>query len=182
MTNGEKVCSWWSNTFNAGAIFGAGFNAAMAQIKNTPAEWGQGFEGYSKRFGARIAQSTTKSTARLAFGVLFNEDPRRVGSRKKGFFPRAAHAFAHGTFVTRSDDGGSQFAAGRLAGAFSSGFVGLAWTPYSDNEVKRALVRTGTSFGGDLTSSFVTEFKCELTTFAKSLFKGRFSFRCAEGD
>src|SRR5215216_1327912 len=85
----DKRCYWWTHSFNAQMLIGAGFNSALDPVFNnaTSAYWGQGVEGFSKRFGTRVAQSFTKGSAQALAGVIFHEDPRFYESRKEGFWP-----------------------------------------------------------------------------------------------
>src|SRR6185369_665416 len=120
----DKRCYWWTHSFNAQMVAGAAFNSALDPVFNnaTSAYWGQGMEGFSKRFGTRLAQSFVKGTGQALVGGLLHEDPRFYESRKEGLWPRIGFALTH-TLIVRNDNGHEQFSAGRVAGAFSSGFV-----------------------------------------------------------
>ena len=168
----DKRCYWWTHSFNAQMIFGAAFNSAMDPYFNnaTSAYWGQGVEGFSKRFGTRVAQSFTKGSAQALVGVALHEDPRFYESRKEGFWPRFGFALTH-SLIVRNDNGREQFAAGRVAGAFSSGFVGMAWTPGPINSPRDSLVRSGTAMGGVLAGSMWKEFQPDVMKLVSSIFR-----------
>ena len=172
MTGKDRVCYWWTGSFNAGMLFGAAFNTALDPVINGSSNryWGQGAEGFSKRFGTRVAQSMTKGTGQAVVGALFREDPRFYESRKQGFWPRFGFAVEH-TLIVKNDDGREQLSAGRIAGAFSSGFLGMAWTPDPINTTSNALVRTGTAMGGVLAGSLWKEFQPDIAKFASALFR-----------
>jgi hypothetical protein len=172
MSAKDKACYWWTNSFNAQMLLGAAFNTALDPIFNGQSDpyWGQGAEGFAKRFGTRVAQSMTKGTGQALVGALFKEDPRFYVSRKDGFWPRFAFALTH-TLIVKNDAGHEQLSAGRLAGAFSSGFVGMAWTPGPINTVDNALVRTGTAMGGVLAGSLWKEFQPDIMKLASSIFR-----------
>ncbi len=172
MSGKDKACYWWTNSFNAQMLFGAAFTTALDPIFNGSSDpyWGQGARGFSKRFGTRVAQSMTKGTGQALVGALFKEDPRFFVSRKQGFWPRFGFALAH-TLIVKNDNGRQQLSAGRLAGAFSSGFVGMAWTPGPINSVDNALVRTGTAMGGVLAGSLWTEFQPDVMKLVSSMFR-----------
>lgn len=172
MSGKDKACYWWTNSFNAQMLFGAAFTTALDPIFNGSSDpyWGQGATGFSKRFGTRVAQSMTKGTGQALVGALFKEDPRFFVSRKQGFWPRFGFALAH-TLIVKNDNGRQQLSAGRLAGAFSSGFVGMAWTPGPINSVDNALVRTGTAMGGVLAGSLWTEFQPDVMKLVSSMFR-----------
>src|ERR1035437_38054 len=80
---------------------------------------------------------------------------------REKFWPRVGFALTH-TLIVRNDQGHQQFSAGRVAGAFSSGFSGMAWTPDPLNSTSAAMVRVGTSMGGVVAGSFWKEFQPDI--------------------
>jgi hypothetical protein len=119
MSPKDKACFWWTHSFNASMIFGAAFNSALDPIFNnqTAAYWGQGVEGFSRRFGTRVTQSMAKGTGQALIGAIFREDPRLYVSHKEGFWPRFGFALTH-TLIVKNDnaDGRERLSAGRIAG------------------------------------------------------------------
>ena len=85
--------------------------------------------------------------------------------------PRAVFGVAPNTRGDLGEISGKKFSAGRLVGAFSSGFVGMAWTPDPINTTANALVRTGTAMGGVLAGSMWKEFQPDLSKLASSIFR-----------
>lgn len=179
MTHKDRVCYWWTHSFNAQMILGAAFNSALDPIFNnsTNAYWGQGAEGFSRRFGTRVSQSMAKGTGQGLVGMIFHEDPRFYESRKTGFPRRFWFALNHTLIVKADCDRGvedcrkERFSVGRVAGAFSSGFVGMAWTPDPINTRQDALVRSGTAMSGVLASSLWKEFQPDVMKLFSSMFK-----------
>lgn len=170
MTHRDKVCYWWTHSFNAPMVSGAAFNAALDQwVKNrTNREWGQGVEGFSRRFGTRVSQSMAKGTGQALGGLILNEDPRLYASHREGFGSRLAFALTR-TFLVRvncdpelSSTCKERLSIGRLGGAFASGFVGMAWTPDRINTTNSALMRSGTAMGGVLAGSLWKEFQPDI--------------------
>jgi hypothetical protein len=72
MSHKDKLCYWWSQSFNGQMIFGAAFNGALDPLLNnsTNAYWGQGMEGFSRRFGTRVSQSMAKGTGQALVGMV----------------------------------------------------------------------------------------------------------------
>lgn len=96
------VFDWAAFPFN-------GVLSGIAQAKNDPKEWGQGWDAYGKRFGQSFADNsigTYMTTA--AFPSLLHEDPRYYQLGKGGFGHRAYHAMNR-LFVTRTDSGHDRF-------------------------------------------------------------------------
>jgi hypothetical protein len=160
-------------------IFGAAFNSALDPIFNnsTNKYWGQGADGYFRRFGTRVAQSFVKGSGQALVGAIAHEDPRFYESRKTGFGPRFWFALEH-TLVVKVDCGEGiedckkeRFSVGRVGGAFSSGFVGMLWTPDPINKPGDALVRSGTAMSGYLASSLWKEFQPDVMRLVSKLFK-----------
>jgi len=171
MTVAEKTCYWSTHTFNAQAIFGAAFNAGIAQLRQAPREWELGASGYGKRVGTRLTQGFAKGTAQYLGGVAFKEDPRYRSSAKKGAWARIGYALGYGTVLVHGDAGGTRPAIGRLAGAMSSGWVARSWTPDRVNTAGAAWRRSATALSGSVSSSFFKEFRPELSKLARFMFR-----------
>lgn len=171
MTHTDRMCYWWTHSFNAGMLIGAGFNSALDPLINnaTNADWGQGWEGFGRRFGTRVSQGLAKGTGQAIVGVIFKEDPRPYESHQQGFGKRLGFALAH-TFIVRNDNGKERFSFGRVAGSFASGFVGMAWTPDRINTPQQALIRSGTAMSGSLTASLFKEFQPDLMKMLSGMF------------
>jgi hypothetical protein len=166
----RKACIYRDNLFTGSAVFGAAFFGAMAQLRDQPPEWPQGAEGFGRRFGTRYTQGMVKSTGSFLFGALNHEDPRPHAPAnpdchghppKTGFWPRTGSALLRVAWTHR-DNCTDGIAVSHFAGALSSGFVGMAWTPGPENTVGQAFVRSGTSFGGDVASSLFSEFQGDI--------------------
>jgi hypothetical protein len=96
------VFDWGAYPFNAAL-------AGIAQAKNDPKSWGQGWGAYGKRYGASFADNgigTYMTTA--VFPTFLHEDPRYYQLGKGRFIHRAYHA-VNRLFVTRRDSGSDGF-------------------------------------------------------------------------
>ena len=109
LTTGQKFRIATASVFDWGAY---PFNAALsaiAQARNNPEEWGQGWDAYGKRFGANFADNSIGTYMTVAvFPALFREDPRYYQLGTGGFRRRAYHA-VNRLFVTRTDSGHERF-------------------------------------------------------------------------
>ena len=92
--------AFWS----PGVFFRAAGPALGAQLNNEPAAWGQGMEGYSKRFANRFGRFALQETYEAAGAALLQHEVRYVRSNRSGFLPRAAHALT-ANFVTYDRQG-----------------------------------------------------------------------------
>jgi hypothetical protein len=113
-----------------------GLQAGLSQADNQFPAYGQGAQGYGKRFGAAFADEVSAGFwSNFAYPVIFKEDPRYFRLGKGGF----THRFAYGIkqeFVCHTDAGGRSFAFSNILGAFTSGAISNLYYP------GRTLIRT----------------------------------------
>ena len=173
LTAHQKFCYFLKNrAVTPSGIFGSAFTAAFAQLTDNPKEWGQGADGYGRRFGTRFAQGLTKSTTESLVGILDHEDSRLHASNEAGtmlsnpsrIMPRLGKALLKTVWTPRDPyaDGSQRsdsLAYSRIAGSLASGFIGMSWTPDRNNTVGQAFGRTGTAFAGYAATSVWTEFQ-----------------------
>jgi len=96
------VFDWGSYPFN-------GILAGIAQAKNDPQEWGQGWGAYGKRYGASFADNSIGTYMTTAvFPSLLREDPRYYQMGKGRFVHRAYHGINR-LFIIRTDSGHDRF-------------------------------------------------------------------------
>src|SRR5260370_196931 len=77
LTSGQKFRLATASVFDWGAYPFNGVLAAIAQAKNDPKEWGQGWDAYGKRYGASFADNSIGTYMTTAiFPSLLHEDPR----------------------------------------------------------------------------------------------------------
>jgi len=86
-------------------IVGAGIVAGINQIDNSPPEWKQGAEGFSKRFGSDFGIAAATTTTRYALSEALREDTLYYRCECKGVFPRLKHAVVSTFTARRGVDG-----------------------------------------------------------------------------
>jgi hypothetical protein len=151
----------------------AGFNAGIDQAQDSDHSYGQGAEGYGKRFGASLAdQASSEFFKSFVYPSIFSEDPRYYrlahGSGSKRFF----HAIAH-VFVAHKENGRRMFNFSEWLGTTSA--VALSNTYHPDNKrgVASAAQRVGISFGSDMGFDVLREFWPEIAHQFKLPFRGQ---------
>ena len=148
-----------------------GFVAAHAgidQALDNKRKYGQGAEGYGKRYGADFANGLSSAIfVKGVFPSLLSQDPRYFRRGEGGFWGRATYA-ASRTLITRQDSGRSFFNFSELFGNAAS--AGLALTYYPDNERTAGdfAVGAGIQFGFDAGFNVLKEFYPDIT---RKLFK-----------
>ena len=95
-----KVHNYLFDAFGPYPIVGAGIAAGINQFQNTPPEWKQGAEGYSKRFGSDFGIAATTTTLRYVLSEALREDTLYYRCECKGVLLRLRHAVIS-TFTAR---------------------------------------------------------------------------------
>ena len=109
LTSGQKFRLATAGVFDWAAYPFNGVLSAIAQAKNDPKEWGQGWGAYGKRFGASFTDNSIGTYMTTAvFPSLLHEDPRYYQLGNGRFVHRAYHGINR-LFVTRTDSGHDHF-------------------------------------------------------------------------
>jgi hypothetical protein len=151
-----------------------GLLSAIAQAQNSEPGYGQGWEGYGKRYGATAADSTIENfMVGAVFASALHQDPRFFQSSSGGFAHRTGYAISR-IFVTRSDSGHAQFNASEIFGSAAaaaistytyhprSTFISTPTDPHkfigSDRTLSDALSVWGTQVSLDTITIVIKEF------------------------
>src|ERR1035437_4857076 len=103
------------------AFVGAGILAGMEQANNTFPGYGQGAQGYAKRFGATYANdASSRILSSAVFPSLFRQDPRYFYKGTGSIFSRTLYALG-GVIICRGDNGRSQPNYSHILGTFAAG-------------------------------------------------------------
>jgi hypothetical protein len=157
MTQKERFHHFVAGTFNAESVLRAAAGAAILQATNTPAEWGQGGDGYARRFGNGYAQHIMRQTIAYGAADLLHEDNRYLPSERTGAMPRLKYA-VESTFLARKDDGTRRLSYSRLGSVFAVAFISRDWQPPSNNDTQSALMSVGTVLGSEVGFNVAREF------------------------
>ena len=159
MTAGQKFKSTARNAFDPAEFAWYGLQAGIGQLRNSNPSFGQGAEGYGKRYGLRFADGTIENFFTHAiYPALLHQDPRYFRLGKGGFVRRAGYAVSR-LVVTRSDSGRSQVNFSEiLGGATAAGISTFSYHPEGSRNVKSALGVWGTQVGYDALSLAIKEF------------------------
>lgn len=99
------------------------FLSALSQAENSEPGFGQGWEGYGKRFATAAADGTIENFLTGAvLPSLLHQDPRFFQSSEGGFGRRSVYAVSR-IFVTRTDSGRSQFNYSEIVGSAMSAAI-----------------------------------------------------------
>jgi len=129
-TTKVKLRNYVFDAFGPYPIVGAALAAGINQAHNTPPEWKQGAEGYSKRFGSDFGIAAVTTTTRYALARAFREDTLYYRCECKGAFPRLNHALTS-TFTGRhGSDGHRVFSFPALVAPYAGTMTAVyGWYP-----------------------------------------------------
>ena len=116
LSSGQKFRIATASVFDWAAYPFNGLLASIAQAKNDPKSWGQGWGAFGKRYGASFSDNSIGTYMTTAiFPSLLREDPRYYQMAKGSFSRRAFHGVSR-LFVTRTDSGSTRFNISETAG------------------------------------------------------------------
>lgn len=129
-TERTKANNYIFDTFGPYPIAGATFAAGINQWTNSPPEWGQGAEGFGKRFGSNFAISAIGTTTRYGLAEAFNEDTLYYRCECRGSFPRLRHAVISTVTGRRGVDGHPSFSFSALVAPYAGSMTAVyGWYP-----------------------------------------------------
>jgi hypothetical protein len=133
--------------------------AGISQAENSEPGYGQGAQGYGKRWGAAFADGTIENFMTGAvLPSVFRQDPRFFQSSQGGFFHRTEYAVSR-IFITRSDSGHREFNFSEIVGsAMSAAISTYSYHPHADRTLPNTASVWGTQVGYDTVTIVVKEF------------------------
>jgi len=136
----------------------AGGLAGMRQAANTYPGFGQGMEGYSKRYGTAFADQVD-STIMVGgvFPAILKTDPRYFQLGKGRTVVRLVYAFTR-TFITHTDSGHLLFNFPEFLGNATSITISNAYYPEADRGFSASAHNWGVQMGIDAFGNVLKEF------------------------
>ena len=129
-TERTKVSNYAFDAFGPYPIAGAGVAAGINQWTNSPPEWGNGFQGFGKRFGSDFGIAAIGTTTRYGLAEAFREDTLYYRCECSGPFPRLRHAVISTLTGRRGQDGHRVFSISALAAPYAGSMIAVyLWYP-----------------------------------------------------
>ncbi len=125
ITAGQKFRLVTRSSFDPGEFLWYGFLAGISQAQNSEKAYGQGAEGYAKRYASQFGDGTIESyMVEFGFPVVFKQDPRyfRVGQGSFGY--RTGRVIKR-LVVTKGDNGRDQFNVSEVFGSGTAAVVSI---------------------------------------------------------
>jgi hypothetical protein len=135
-----------------------GIVAGIRQATNSSPGFGQGMEGYAKRYGAAFADQVDGNI--MVGGVyptLLKIDPRYFRLGRGSFAHRFGYAIDR-VFIARKDSGGHTFNVPEFAGNATAIAISNVYYPASDRSFSTSLSGWGTQMGLDAFGNELKEF------------------------
>jgi hypothetical protein len=137
LTSGQKFRLATASVFDWAAFPFNGALAGIAQAKNDPDAWGQGWDAYAKRYGESFADNSIGTYMTTAiFPSLLHEDPRYYQMRQGKFSSRAYYSMNR-LFVTRTDSGSTRFNYSESIGNAAAAAISNIYHPEEDRTAER---------------------------------------------
>jgi hypothetical protein len=144
--------------------------AGLDQALDSPTEYGQGAEGYAKRYGAGFADGLTNSIfSNGVYPSLLHQDPRYYRLGSGGFSRRVLYSTSR-VLVTRQDSQRPAFNFSGVLGGLTSAGIGVAYYPASQRDFAHVAERTGIQLGFDAGFNILKEFYPDIE---RKLFGGK---------
>lgn len=155
----QKFKLSFRSTLDPVGFITAGIVAGAEQVHGTYPDYGDGFPGYARRYGAAWGNQFIGHT--IGYAILpsiFRQDPRYFymgpgASNKK----RAVHALLSG-FLCRGNNGHTQFNISHVGGNFIAGYISRAYHPDSNDSLSLAVDNTLIGIAGQAGVDLVREF------------------------
>lgn len=131
--------------------------AALYQYDNSHPEFGQGVEGYAKRFGTSYCDQVDGNfMTEGIFPSILKQDPRYFRMAHGPIRKRVWYSLTR-IVVTRTDAGRSTLNASELLGNATAAAIGLSYYP-DNRDLPDYLANWGTQLGTDALSQMLKEF------------------------
>jgi hypothetical protein len=168
----DKFVLFIQDSFDPVTFLATGFGAGLEQAENTDPSYGQGAEGYGRRFGADFAgQASSRFFKDFAYPWIFSEDPRYYRLAHGSAGKRLLHAVEHAV-VAQRDDGKRMFNFSQWLGTASTVVLSNTYHPDNQRGFAPAAQRAGYSLLQDTGFDVLREFWPEISSKLRLPFRG----------
>ncbi len=154
----EKFAISAKGSFDPYEFTVVGIVAGIRQAENSSPGFGQGAEGYAKRYGAAFADQVDGNImVGGVFPTILRIDPRYFQLGRGSFTRRFGYAIDR-IFIARTDSGAHMFNVPEFAGNATAIAISNVYYPASDRSFSSSLSDWGTQMGLDAFGNELKEF------------------------
>jgi hypothetical protein len=159
LTSRQKFSLAWKSNISPFTFLLTGAAAGVEQASNTFVGYGQGMQGYGKRFGANYADTFfSNEIGGAIFPSLFHQDPRYFYKGTGTIRSRAEYAIATAV-ICRGDNMRWQFNYSGILGGLAAGGISNLYYPQSDrSSVGVTFENLGVGLAGSAVQNLLQEF------------------------
>jgi hypothetical protein len=158
LTTAQKFHLGWKSIIDPVVIADTGIGAGFQQWRNKYPEFGQGMEGYGKRFGAQFADHASGIIiGHVVMQSIFHQDPRYFYKGTGSVRSRALYAIGT-AFVRKGDNGRWQPDYSDVLGGLAAGEISTLYYPSSSRQGRRLVDNMLLGFGGRAAHNLLHEF------------------------
>lgn len=153
-----KFRLFYKSAFDPVELSVVGLQAAVSQGEDEFPEYGQGAEGFGKRYGATLADEVSSNFfSNYFYPVLLKEDPRYFRLGEGSIKHRLGYALLQ-EVDCRTDNGGRSFAWENVLGAFTAGGLSNLYYPQAERGFGLTMSRSAIAIGYGSLGGLVDEF------------------------
>ncbi len=168
----DKFVLFVQDSFDPVTFLATGFNAGLDQAENSDPSYGQGAEGYGRRFGAEFTdQASSRFFKDFAYPWIFSEDPRYYRLARGGARRRLLHAVEHAV-VAHRDDGKRMFNFSEWLGTTTTAVLSNTYRVDNERGFGPAAQRVTYGILQDIGFDVLREFWPEISRKFKLPFRG----------
>jgi len=158
LTAGQKFHLGFKTLVDPVTLLGTGIDAGIQQAQNKYPEFGQGMEGYAKRFGARYTSHLSGVMIHhVILQAVFHQDPRYFYKNTGSFRSRVWYSIWT-AFVCKGDNGRWQPDYSDVIGGAAASQVSRLYYPYTSRPWLRLFHNVLEGFGGRAEDHLLEQF------------------------
>jgi hypothetical protein len=159
LTSGQKFEVVARGVFDPFEFVLVGFVTGLGQASNSNPSYGQGAQGFAKRYGTAYGDNAIENfLASAVFPSVLHQDPRYYQLGQGGFLKRSAHAVSR-VAITRSDSGRTQPNYSEILGGTTAAAISTyTYHPESERGFGNVMSVWASQMGWDAVTYMIKEF------------------------
>ena len=147
LSSGEKFLLAAGETVSPAGLLVSGISSGISQARDSWPGYGQGWNGYGKRYGATVAiDASTNLFGTFLLPSMLHQDPRYFVLKRGTFSQRVAHALKR-VLITPTDSGGQAVNISGLLGPLGAQGLANTYLPDAERTTGQTFERYGIEMG-----------------------------------